>query len=37
MSERDIPAIQTKRLSKVFGTRKAVDGVSIEVPAGALI
>lgn len=33
----DVPAIKTKRLSKVFGTRKAVDNVSIELPAGAFL
>ena len=26
------PAIKTKKLSKVFGNRRAVDNVSIEVP-----
>ena len=31
------PAISTKKLSKVFGTRKAVDKVSIEVPQGAFL
>lgn len=30
-------AISTKRLSKVFGTRRAVDNVSIEVPHGAFL
>ena len=30
-------AIETKKLSKVFGTRKAVDKVSISVPQGALL
>ena len=30
-------AIETKKLSKVFGTRRAVDGVSIEVPQGAFL
>ena len=30
-------AIKTKKLSKVFGTRKAVDKVSIEVPQGAFL
>ena len=29
------PAIKTKKLSKVFGNRRAVDNVSIEVPQGA--
>ncbi len=31
------PAIRTKKLSKVFGNRKAVDKVSIEVPQGAFL
>ena len=30
-------AIRTKKLSKVFGTRKAVDKVSIDVPQGAFL
>ena len=30
-------AIRTRKLSKVFGTRKAVDKVSIEVPQGAFL
>ena len=30
-------AIETKKLSKVFGTRKAVDTVSISVPQGAFL
>jgi ABC-2 type transport system ATP-binding protein len=30
------PAIRTTRLTKTYGTRKAVDGVSIEVPAGVI-
>lgn len=30
-------AITTKKLSKVFGTRKAVDNISIEVPQGAFL
>ena len=30
-------AIRTRKLSKVFGTRKAVDKVSIEVPRGAFL
>lgn len=30
-------AIKTRKLSKVFGTRKAVDKVSIEVPQGAFL
>lgn len=30
-------AIETKKLSKVFGTRKAVDKVSIQVPQGAFL
>lgn len=33
----DIFAIETKKLSKVFGTRKAVDKVSIAVPQGAFL
>ena len=35
MSEQ--PAIRTKKLSKVFGNRRAVDGVSLEVPQGAFL
>ena len=31
------PAIKTKKLSKVFGNRRAVDNVSIEVPQGAFL
>ena len=31
------PAIRTKKLSKVFGNRKAVDNVTIEVPQGAFL
>ena len=31
------PAIETKKLSKVFGNRKAVDNVTIEVPQGAFL
>ena len=31
------PAIKTKKLSKVFGNRRAVDGVSLEVPQGAFL
>lgn len=31
------PAIKTKNLSKVFGNRRAVDKVSIEVPQGAFL
>lgn len=31
------PAIKTKKLSKVFGNRRAVDNVSIEVPRGAFL
>ena len=31
------PAIKTKKLSKVFGNRRAVDKVSIEVPQGAFL
>ena len=31
------PAIRTKKLSKVFGNRRAVDGVSLEVPQGAFL
>ena len=31
------PAIKTKKLSKVFGNRRAVDNVSIAVAAGALL
>lgn len=30
-------AITTKKLSKVFGTRKAVDNISLEVPQGAFL
>ena len=33
----DRAAIATKRLSKVFGNRRAVDNVSIEVPQGAFL
>lgn len=33
----DVFAIETKKLSKVFGTRKAVDKVSIQVPQGAFL
>ena len=31
------PMIRTKKLSKVFGNRRAVDNVSIEVPQGAFL
>ena len=31
------PAIKTKKLSKVFGNRRAVNNVSIEVPQGAFL
>ena len=31
------PAIKTKKLSKVFGNRRAVDNVSIEVPQSAFL
>lgn len=31
------PAIRTKKLSKVFGTRRAVDKVSFELPQGAFL
>lgn len=31
------PAIKTKKLSKAFGNRRAVDKVSIEVPQGAFL
>lgn len=31
------PAIKTKKLSKVFGNRRAVDNVSIEVPQGSFL
>ncbi|MBQ3106801.1 MAG: ABC transporter ATP-binding protein [Eggerthellaceae bacterium] len=37
MASSDIPAIETKRLSKVFGNRRAVDKVSISVPQGAFL
>ena len=30
-------AIETKKLTKVFGDRKALDKVSIEVPEGAFL
>lgn len=30
-------AIETSKLTKIFGNRKAVDGVSIEVPEGAFL
>jgi heme exporter protein A len=33
----DMPAIETKHLSKVFGTRHAVDDVSISIPQGAFV
>lgn len=33
----DTPAIETKHLSKVFGTRRAVDDVSISIPQGAFV
>ncbi|MEG1167263.1 ABC transporter ATP-binding protein [Gordonibacter sp.] len=32
-----VAAIETKKLSKVFGNRRAVDKVSIEVPQGAFL
>lgn len=32
-----VTAIETKKLSKVFGNRRAVDKVSIEVPQGAFL
>ncbi|NHM14140.1 ABC transporter ATP-binding protein [Xiamenia xianingshaonis] len=35
--DKDAPAIETKKLSKAFGTRKAVDKVSLEVPRGAFL
>ena len=33
----DTPAIETEHLSKVFGSRRAVDDVSISVPHGAFL
>ena len=33
----DTPAIETEHLSKVFGSRRAVDDVSISVPRGAFL
>lgn len=33
----EVSAISTKKLSKVFGTRRAVDKVTIEVPQGAFL
>lgn len=33
----ELAAIETKKLSKVFGTRKAVDNVSISVPQGSFL
>ena len=33
----DMPAIETKHLSKVFGTRRAVDDVTISIPQGAFV
>lgn len=33
----DEPAIQVERLSKVFGSRRAVDGLSFELPQGAFL
>ena len=33
----DMPAIETKHLSKVFGTRHAVDDVNISIPQGAFV
>ena len=32
-----VAAIETKKLSKVFGNRKAVDDVTISVPKGAFL
>lgn len=37
IQSKDVFAIETKKLSKVFGTRKAVDKVSIQVPQGAFL
>ncbi len=37
MGETEVAAIRTKKLSKVFGSRRAVDKVSIEVPQGAFL
>ncbi len=31
-----VPAIRTENLTKTYGTRNAVDGVSLEVPAGVI-
>ncbi len=37
MGTTEVAAIRTKKLSKVFGGRRAVDGVTIEVPQGAFL
>ena len=34
---KDAPAIEVERLSKVFGTRRAVDGLSLSLPQGAFL